>query len=332
MAGPEEWFKSLTPVAKVWLSIAVITTFGAQFGFINLAYLYFDPLLIYSKFQVISSLSVSWHDAVKSTTNILALCVMWLILRFGGWSRPFSISANWDFRGWFKCLFWRNTLKCSKQVRLHILLIFMMEKWLSFLSKFLMEIHCFSMPFMRIKIIGFPFKIQWLKSIDFWYSQSISRAVLDWRRWCFCWCSAASDWLHLTGSCSADRFPFWARGCRSLCSMSGAANPRSLMSLFGDSSLRPGIYRLCCWYSRSSWDRTRCWISLVFWWVTRTTLSWTLCPECTGRTWWNALNSSIGYLIRLRRGGMTGEEALRTDSLRWQISTRDASFKSSIPP
>ena len=52
MAGPEEWFKSLTPVAKAWLSIAVITTVGAQFGFINLAYLYFDPMLIYKKFQV----------------------------------------------------------------------------------------------------------------------------------------------------------------------------------------------------------------------------------------------------------------------------------------
>lgn len=53
MAGsPEEWFKNLTPIAKTWLSIAVITTIGAQFGFINLAYLYFDVTLIYKKFQV----------------------------------------------------------------------------------------------------------------------------------------------------------------------------------------------------------------------------------------------------------------------------------------
>jgi len=53
MAGsPEEWFKNLTPIAKTWLSIAVITTVGAQFGFVNLAYLYFDVQLIYKKFQI----------------------------------------------------------------------------------------------------------------------------------------------------------------------------------------------------------------------------------------------------------------------------------------
>merc|ERR1712154_121186 len=34
------------------MGIAVITTVGAQFGFVNLAYLYFDPQLIYSKFQI----------------------------------------------------------------------------------------------------------------------------------------------------------------------------------------------------------------------------------------------------------------------------------------
>ena len=56
MAGsPEQWFKNLTPIAKTWLSIAVITTVGAQFGFVNLAYLYFDVQLIYRKFQVSSN-------------------------------------------------------------------------------------------------------------------------------------------------------------------------------------------------------------------------------------------------------------------------------------
>ena len=74
MAGPEEWFKSLTPVAKVWLSIAVITTFGAQFGFINLAYLYFDPLLIYSKFQVIPSLFLSLSVVAWPTSLHFVWC------------------------------------------------------------------------------------------------------------------------------------------------------------------------------------------------------------------------------------------------------------------
>ena len=51
-SGPEEWFKNLTPITKIWLSVAVITTVGAQFGFVNLAYIYFDIQLIYRKFQV----------------------------------------------------------------------------------------------------------------------------------------------------------------------------------------------------------------------------------------------------------------------------------------
>lgn len=137
MAGPEDWFKSLTPVAKVWLSIAVITTFGAQFGFINLAYLYFDPLLIYQKFQVIPSMMwfqsmnpftgrVLWHNL-----NILALSALFgTDYRFGDWLRHFSISANWDFRGWYRCSFSPNTHKCSKQVQSS----FNASKWLNFIQ------------------------------------------------------------------------------------------------------------------------------------------------------------------------------------------------------
>eukprot|EP01083_Nonionella_stella_P015055 42146_1 len=51
-ATPVEWAKQLTPIAKSWLAIAVITTIGSQFGFIDLDYLSFDLQPIYSQFQI----------------------------------------------------------------------------------------------------------------------------------------------------------------------------------------------------------------------------------------------------------------------------------------
>jgi len=52
MSTPEEWFKNLTPIAKIWLCAAVITTVGVSFGFIDLSLIYLDYYLVFKKLQI----------------------------------------------------------------------------------------------------------------------------------------------------------------------------------------------------------------------------------------------------------------------------------------
>jgi Derlin-2/3 len=50
--SPEQWFKNLTPIAKTWLSLAVIATAGTGFGLIPIEYIYFSVPLVLRKFQI----------------------------------------------------------------------------------------------------------------------------------------------------------------------------------------------------------------------------------------------------------------------------------------
>ena len=52
MVSPEEWFKNLTPICKTWLTLAVVTTVGIQFKFVNPEWIYLNFDFVFKRFHI----------------------------------------------------------------------------------------------------------------------------------------------------------------------------------------------------------------------------------------------------------------------------------------
>lgn len=70
LMSPEEWYKSLLTVTRVYWSIAVLTTIGATIGIISPAYLYLDFDLVFGKFQVSAQTSAQHRDRIANSQSV----------------------------------------------------------------------------------------------------------------------------------------------------------------------------------------------------------------------------------------------------------------------
>lgn len=95
---PQEWFKTLPPVTKAYLTIAVLTTALVSFNFLSPFALYLDWRLIYHKFEV-----------CMIVFYLLRVFVL-LFVRFGVLLQHLFFLANLVSHSYFKCLFCKSML------------------------------------------------------------------------------------------------------------------------------------------------------------------------------------------------------------------------------
>ena len=51
MSSPREWYFSVPPITRAWLTAAVLASVGQRFGLVNPMLIMFNPALVVSKFQ-----------------------------------------------------------------------------------------------------------------------------------------------------------------------------------------------------------------------------------------------------------------------------------------